>query len=110
MHCLASTTRCRAIAPPPGCEKSPPGIPLAARNGSVLGLMQSARAGLGLAPLPTAIADGEADLVRVLGPVPALRRIWRVFTPPQMRHQPRVAAFFDFVADEAQALESILTG
>jgi DNA-binding transcriptional LysR family regulator len=87
-----------------------PGTPLAARNGSVLGLMQSARAGLGLAPLPTAIADEAADLVRVLGPIPALRRIWRVLTPPQMRHQPRVAAFFDFVADEAQALESILTG
>jgi hypothetical protein len=35
------------------------------------------KAGLGIAPLPTAIADQEG-LVRVLGPVPELTRIWRV--------------------------------
>lgn len=45
----------------------------------------------------------------VLGPIPALRRIWRVLTPPRLRHEPRVAAFFDFVVAEADALTPILT-
>lgn len=87
-----------------------PDTPLVARNGSVLGLLHSAKAGLGLAPLPVAIAEAESDLERVLGPIPALRRIWRVLTPPRLRHEPRVAAFFDFVVAEAEALAPVLTG
>ncbi|WP_187272115.1 LysR family transcriptional regulator [Zeimonas arvi] len=87
-----------------------PDAPLVARNGSVLGLLHSAKAGLGLAPLPVAIAEAEPDLERVLGPIPALRRIWRVLTPPHLRHEPRVAAFFDFVVAEAEALAPVLTG
>ena len=81
-----------------------------ARNNSVLGLVYSARAGMGLAALPVAIADADADLVRVLGPIESLNRIWRVLTTPQLRHVPRVAAFFDFVVEETEALRPILTG
>ena len=63
-----------------------------ARNNSVLGLVYSAKAGIGLAALPTALGDAEPDLVRVLGPIPELARIWRVLTTPELRHTPRVAA------------------
>ncbi len=80
------------------------------RNSSVLGVLQSARAGMGLAPLPTAVADAEPDLERVLGPVPELTRIWRVLTTPALRKVPRVAAFFDFVVAEAEALKPVLSG
>lgn len=41
-----------------------------ARNNSVLGLVYSAKAGIGLAALPTALGDAEPDLVRVLAPSP----------------------------------------
>jgi DNA-binding transcriptional LysR family regulator len=81
-----------------------------ARNNSVLGLLYSAKAGLGVAPLPTAIADAEPELVRVLGPIPELTRIWRILTTLELRRTPRVSAFFDFVVEEAAALRSILTG
>lgn len=80
-----------------------------ARNGSVLGLLHSARAGLGLAPLPTAVADADPDLVRVLGPIDELTRIWRVLAAPDFRRRPEVAAFFDFVVPEVDALRPILT-
>lgn len=76
----------------------------------MLGLLYPVKAGIGLAPLPTALGDAEPDLVRVLGPVPELARIWRALTTPELRHTPRVAAFFDFVVEEAQALRPILTG
>jgi DNA-binding transcriptional LysR family regulator len=81
-----------------------------ARNGSVLGLLYSVKAGLGIAPLPTAIADANPELVRVLGPIPELTRIWRILTTQELRHTPRVAAFFDFMVGEIEALRPILTG
>ena len=61
-------------------------------------------------PLPTAIADAEPELVRVLGPVPELARIWRILTTAELRRTPRVAAFFDFVVEEIEALRPVLTG
>jgi DNA-binding transcriptional LysR family regulator len=87
-----------------------PNAHVGARNDSVLGLVYSAKAGLGLAALPTALGDAEPDLLRVLGPIPELTRIWRVLTTHELRHTPRVSAFFEFVADQAQALRPILTG
>lgn len=81
-----------------------------ARNDSVLGLLYAVKAGIGLAPLPTAIADAETDLVRVLGPVPELARGWRLLTTAELRRTPRVAALFDFLVEEVDALRPILTG
>jgi DNA-binding transcriptional LysR family regulator len=81
-----------------------------ARNNSVLGLLYAVKSGVGVAPLPTAIADAEDDLVRVLGPIPELARIWRLLTPPELRRTPRVSAFFDFIIEEIEALRPILTG
>jgi DNA-binding transcriptional LysR family regulator len=91
-------------------SKVAPVANIVARNNSVLGLVSSARSGLGLAPLPTALGDSEPGLVRVLGPVPELTRIWRVLTTTELRRTPRVAALFDFLVDEVDALRPILTG
>lgn len=83
---------------------------IVARSHSVLGLMQSVKAGIGIAPLPTAIADAEPELLRVLGPVSALTRLWRILTTAELRRTPRVAAFFDFVVEEVEALRPVLSG
>jgi DNA-binding transcriptional LysR family regulator len=82
----------------------------AARSTSVLGLISAAKAGVGVAPLPMSLGDAEADLVRLFGPVPALTRDWRLLTHPDLRHTPRVEAFFRFVLAETEALRPILTG
>jgi len=87
-----------------------PDARIAARNTSVLGLMYAVKSGVGAGPLPTAIADGEPDLVRVLGPIPELARSWRLLAHPDLRRTPRVAAFFDFIIEERESLKSILTG
>jgi DNA-binding transcriptional LysR family regulator len=87
-----------------------PGATIAARNNSVLGLVYAVKSGVGLGPLPTAIGDDQDDLVRVLGPIPELARSWRLLTHPDLRRTPRVAAFFDFIIAEREALKSILTG
>lgn len=87
-----------------------PNAKIVARNNSVLGLVYAVKSGIGLAPLPTALGDNEADLVRVLGPIPELARIWRVLAHPDVRRTPRVSAFFDFIVEEIDTLRPILTG
>lgn len=79
-----------------------------ARASSVLGLFQSVRSGVGIAPLPANLADADVTLVRLFGPVPALRRTWKLLTTRALRREPRIAAFFDFVAQEADAVRAIL--
>jgi DNA-binding transcriptional LysR family regulator len=91
-------------------RKVAPDASLVARSNSVLGLVYSAKAGVGVAPLPTALGDAEPDLVRVIEPVAELTRIWRVLTTPALRRTPRVSAFFDFVVAESETLRPIITG
>jgi DNA-binding transcriptional LysR family regulator len=87
-----------------------PSASVVARSNSVLGLVYSAKAGVGVAPLPIALGDAEPDLVQVIGPVAELTRIWRVLTTPQLRRTPRVSAFFDFIVSEIETLRPIITG
>jgi DNA-binding transcriptional LysR family regulator len=87
-----------------------PTAKIVARNNSVLGLMYAVKSGIGIGALPTPIADAEPDLVRVLGPIPELARSWRLLAHPDLRRTPRIAAFFDFIVAEREALKSILTG
>jgi DNA-binding transcriptional LysR family regulator len=91
-------------------RKIAPDAVLVARCSSVLGLVYSAKAGIGVAPLPTALGDAEPDLVRVIEPVAELSRIWRMLTTPELRRTPRVAAFFDFIVSEIDTLRPIITG
>jgi len=91
-------------------RKLAPDATVAARSSSVLGLVYSVKAGIGIGPLPLSLGDAEPDLVQVIGPVPELSRSWRVLTTRELRRTPRVSAFFDFVIDEIEALRPILTG
>ena len=83
---------------------------MAARSSSVLGLIYSVKAGLGVGPLPVPLGDAEPDLVRVLEPVAELSRIWRLLTTRELRRTPRVSAFFDFIIEEIETLRPIITG
>lgn len=87
-----------------------PETALVGRSNSVLGLVYSAKAGVGVAPLPIALGDAEPDLVQVIPPVTELTRIWRLLTTAELRHTPRVAAFFDFIVEEIDTLRPIITG
>lgn len=87
-----------------------PNADIVARNNSVLGLLYSVKAGVGIAALPMPLGNGEPELVQLFGPVPGLTRIWRLLTRPEIRHTPRISAFFDFVLEEIDTLRPILTG
>ena len=83
-----------------------PGAEVASRSNSILGMVQAAKSGIGIAPLPMSIA-AEAGLVKILGPIKELARTWKLLTPPGLRDTPRIAAFFDFVAAEAAVMKTI---
>jgi DNA-binding transcriptional LysR family regulator len=83
-----------------------PRAEVASRSSSILGLVQAAKSGIGLAPLPMPVAE-EAGLVRVLGPIPELARTWKILTHPGLRDAPRIAAFFDFIAEEQDVVAQI---
>jgi DNA-binding transcriptional LysR family regulator len=87
-----------------------PDARFAVRNNSVLGLVSAVRSGVGIGPLPTALGDNDAGLVRILGPIPELTRSWRILAHPDVRHSPRIAAFFDFIIEHRAALKTIFTG
>jgi DNA-binding transcriptional LysR family regulator len=91
-------------------RKVAPNAQLVARSNSVLGLVYSVKAGVGVAPLPVALGDAEADLVRVIDSVPELTRIWRLLTTQELRRTPRVSAFFEFMFGEIETLRPIITG
>jgi DNA-binding transcriptional LysR family regulator len=87
-----------------------PSARIVARNASVLGVLVAVKAGVGIAPLPAPIADGEAGLIQVLPPVPELQRGWYLLTRPDLRRQPRIAALFDYLVAELPALQRVLMG
>lgn len=87
-----------------------PGARIVARNNSVLGVVSAVKAGLGIAPLPTPIADAESALTQVLPPVQELERAWYVLCHPDQRSTPRISAFIDFVVEELPVLKKVLGG
>lgn len=87
-----------------------PDAEVAARNNSVLGVLQAVKSGVGIAPLPTTIADMEADLIQVLPPVPDLQRGWYLLTRADLRQTPRIRSFFDFTIAHLDLVRPILMG
>lgn len=64
-----------------------------------VGLLSSVRAGLGLAALPTFVADREPDFIRCLRPNPADDMVLWLVTHERLRHTPRVRAVMDFLGE-----------
>jgi DNA-binding transcriptional LysR family regulator len=86
-----------------------PSANIVARSNSVPGLLMSVKSGAGLSPLPMPLAARESELERVIGPVPGLYSPIYLLTHPDLRHMPRIRAFFDFVVEEYDQIRTVLT-
>jgi DNA-binding transcriptional LysR family regulator len=86
-----------------------PAARVVARSNTVPGLLMTVKSGAGLAPLPVPLAARETDLVSVLGPLPGLYSPIYLLTHPDLRHMPRVRAFFDFIIAEIDSVRPVLT-
>jgi DNA-binding transcriptional LysR family regulator len=90
--------------------KAVPNARIVSRNDSMLGTLSAVKAGVGIAPLPTTLAEAEGVLIQVLPPVAELTRSWFLLTPADLRKTPRIAAFVDQVLDDIPALRNALIG
>ena len=80
------------------------------RTSAVLGQMEAARAGLGIAVLPCYLADGTAGLVRLTDPADGPRReIW-LGVHRDLRHAPRLRAAIDFLSGLIRRERALLAG
>jgi DNA-binding transcriptional LysR family regulator len=73
-------------------------------HGSTSGLLSAIRTGLGMAVLPSLMADREPDLVQVVPP-PAHDRmeLW-LLTHERLRHVPRIRTVMEFLGERLQGL------
>ena len=73
-------------------------------------MLLAVKSGAGLTPLPIAVADHDAELVRVIDDIPELLMTHYLLTHRDLQRSPRVRAFFDFVAAEIKAFRAMLSG
>lgn len=87
-----------------------PGLRPAFCTNSISAAVAAARAGIGLAPLPCAIADPDPALVRV-APFPNDFRLdlW-VLTHEDLRHTARIRAFIDFIVSALTSQADLIEG
>jgi DNA-binding transcriptional LysR family regulator len=91
-------------------QKVAPHAKTAARSNNLPALTMAVKSGAALAPLPVVVGDEERDFIRVFGPIPELTASFYLLMHQDLKHTPRVRAFFDFVIDELDAIRSMLAG
>ena len=97
---LAGAARLRTLPP----ER------VATRFDSVSGIRAAVMAGLGVGLLPCFAGDGEAGLMRLSVPDPALSTDLWLLTHPDLRHAPRIRLLLDDLAARLAALRPIIEG
>jgi DNA-binding transcriptional LysR family regulator len=98
------------IRPATWLREAARGSPVVARCSGVTGALLTAKAGVGLALLPSHIGDTEADMVRMFGPVPDVISECHMLAHPDLHKTPRIRAFFDFMIVEIKAFRPLLAG
>lgn len=87
-----------------------PGMRQACRTNSIVAAVAAAKAGMGLAALPCAIADRDADLIRIASfPEDFGLDLW-LLTHEDLRHTARIRAFLDFMTKALAAEADLLEG
>jgi molybdate transport repressor ModE-like protein len=78
--------------------------PVVARCGNIPSAVLAVKAGAGLAALPSVHASEDDDLVCVLGPLAELAYPIYLLVHRDLRHAPRVSAFFEFCQRELKSV------
>lgn len=80
------------------------------RVSTVLGLAEAIEGGIGIGYLPCFVGDPRPGLVRLSKPLAALADDLWLLTHPDLRRQPRVRAFLDFMGEEVATMRDRLSG
>jgi DNA-binding transcriptional LysR family regulator len=71
--------------------------PVVASSSSLTNMLVAIKAGLGLGPLPCQVGDLDHDLIRCIPPPPELDSALWLLIRDDLKNEPRVRAFADFV-------------
>lgn len=80
------------------------------RANTLIGVLEAARAGLGLVILPCYMGDAAAELRRIRAPMPEMETGLWLLTHSDLRKVARVRAFLDFVAPAIAARRTLFEG
>lgn len=72
---------------------------VAMHHANSTGLLSAVRSGFGIAVLPCVVADSDPELMLCIPPRPDHGRILWLLTHERVRHEPRVRAVMDFLAN-----------
>lgn len=81
---------------------------VSARADSLAALLLSVKSGAGIAPMPIIVGQNEKELVRILDLGPEMSTPFYLLMHQDMRHTPRVRAFFDFVIEHLAIIRPLL--
>lgn len=81
-----------------------PEAEVACRCSTMTNLIASIKAGLGVGPMITVLADADPDLLRVDGPLSGSEAATWILTRSDLKDSPRVRAFIDFLVPHYQAV------
>jgi DNA-binding transcriptional LysR family regulator len=84
-----------------GREDRSPRVP-ALRVNNIVGIKRAVQRGLGIALLPDYMAEGEAEMVQIIGGLELLSYDTFFVYPHELRNSARVNAFRDFLVSKAQ--------
>jgi DNA-binding transcriptional LysR family regulator len=73
-------------------------------HGTTSGMLAAVRAGVGMAVLPSFMADGDPELVRVVQPPENDRMELWLLTHERIRHAPRIRTAMTFLGDSLQRI------
>ena len=87
-----------------------PNAKVVARGENLPSLILAVKSGVALAPLPTSMGEGDAELSRMLGPIPEVVDEFYLLMHEDLKRTPRVRAVFDFILHERKFVRAILAG
>lgn len=94
--------------PPLWRKKTYPRAKIVYSSNNTMAIVEVAKAGLGIAPLPCFLGDGEPGLVRVIEPPEELTLTLWVLIHPDLRHTARVRALMTFLIESVGEEESAM--
>jgi len=86
-----------------------PKAKVVAQSENIPALILAVKSGVALAPLPTPLGEGDAELAPML-PIPELQDDFYLLMHEDLRRTRRVRAFFDFMLEELKLVGQVITG
>lgn len=81
---------------------------IVARTNDLTNLLAAVRSGLGLSALPCATGEADPELIRCIGPDPAINSCLWLVTAAHVEDEPTIRAFSSFIAGKAQMIIKLL--